>query len=124
MTALAAFCLASVVFLVWRDLFLPRVRDVEVWLGFEVQGTAARMTAPLHWALFLVGAWGFWTQRRWILPCAAAYAFYVALSHLIWNVTSPVGRGWLVGFVQLMGLSVPGVLLLYAHRWERRRRAA
>ena len=32
--------------------------------------------------MFLVGAWGFWRQRPWILPCAAAYAFYVALSHL------------------------------------------
>lgn len=124
MTALSAFCLASVVFLVWRDLFLPHTRDVEVWLGFEVRGTAALMTAPLHWAIFLVGAFGFWTRRHWILPCAAGYAFYVALSHLIWNATSPDGRGLLMGLVQLLGFSLPGLLLLYAHRRERCRRAA
>jgi hypothetical protein len=123
MTTASAFCLATVVFLVWRDLFLPHTRSVEVWLGLEVRGTAALLTAPLHWALFLVGAWGFWTRRPWILPCAATYAFYVALSHLIWNATSADGRGWLAGVAQLLAFSAPGVLLLYAQRRERRRRA-
>ena len=121
---MSAFCLASVVFLVWRDLLLPHTRDVEVWLGLEVRGTAALLTAPLHWAIFLAGAWGFWTRQRWILPCAAVYAFYVAFSHLIWNATSLAGRGWLAGLVQLLGFALPGVLLLYAHGRERRRGAA
>ena len=75
-TALAVFCLVSVLILVARDLFHPSSRDVEVWFGFELHGTAARLTAPLHWIIFLVGAWGFWSQRPWIVPAAAAYAFY------------------------------------------------
>ena len=82
MTALAFFCLGSVVFLVPRDLFFSETRDVEVWLGFEIRGTAALLTAPIHWAIFLLGAWGFWHRRPWILPCAAAYVFYIALSRL------------------------------------------
>jgi hypothetical protein len=114
MTASAAFCLLTIAFLVPRDLFFPETRDVEVWLGFEVHGRAARLSAPLHWAIFAVGAWGFWTQRAWIAPAAAAYAFYVALSHLVWSEVSPHGRGWPAGLLQAALLSIPGVLLLRA----------
>lgn len=120
MTALAVFCLGTVAFLVPRDLFFAETREVEVWLGFEVRGTAARLTAPLHWALFGVGAWASWSQRPWILPGAAAYAFYVAFSHLVWNQTSPNGHGWIAGFAQAAALSIPGFLLLYARRRTRR----
>ena len=116
MSALAAFCLASVAFLLPRDLFFPETRDVEVWFGFEVRGALAVATAPLHWAIFLVGAWGFWTQRRWILPAASAYAFYVAFSHLVWSEASPNGRGLATGLAQAALLSVPGILLWRASR--------
>ena len=113
---MAIFCVGSVAFLVSRDLFLAHTRDVEVWFGFEVRGTAALLTAPLHWALFLVGAWGFWFRRPWILPGAAVYSFYIALCHLIWNQTSPNGWGWLAGVAQTVVFSVPGVLFLRARR--------
>ena len=91
-------------------------RDVEVWLGFELHGAAARLSAPLHWAIFALGAWGFWRARPWIVPCAAGYCFYVALSHLIWSEASPHGHGWRMGLVQAAALSVPGFLLLRARR--------
>ena len=116
MTALAAFCVATAIFLVPRDLFFSDTRDVEVWLGFEVRGTAALLTAPLHWAIFLVGAEAFWRRRPWILPCAAAYLFYVALSHLIWSGATPHGHGWPAGLAYALAISVPGVLLLRARR--------
>lgn len=119
MTALAVFCAATVIFLAVRDLTVPHVRDVEVWGGFEVHGAAARLTAPLHWAVFAIGAWAFWTQRPWILPAAALYAFYVALSHLVWSEASPKGHGWIAGLAQAIALSIPGVLLLRAHRRRR-----
>ena len=121
MTALAVFCLASVAFLVPRDLFLARTREVEVWFGFELRGTPALLTAPIHWGIFLTGAWGFWFERPWILPCAAAYAFYIAFCHLVWNEVSPHGSGWLAGIAEAVAFSVPGVLLSYAHRRARRR---
>jgi hypothetical protein len=117
MTALAAFCLGTVVFLAPRDLFSEGPRDVEVWFGFEARGRAALLTAPLHWAIFAVGAWAFWTQQRWIVPAAAAYVFYVALSHLVWSEASPNGNGWPVGLLQASLISLPGWLLLRAgHR--------
>jgi hypothetical protein len=108
-----------VVFLVWRDLFLEHVRDVEVWFGFELRGGAAMLTAPLHWIIFLVGALGFWYRRPWILPAAAAYSFYIAFCHLIWNQVSPNGKGWLAGILQLVVFSLPGLMLLYARRVSR-----
>jgi hypothetical protein len=121
MTALAFFCFGSVLFLIPRDLFFSETRDVEVWLGFEVRGTAALLTAPIHWTIFLLGAWGFWHRRPWILPCAAAYVFYIALSHLIWSEASPNGRGWPVGLAQAVAISVAGILLLRARRLTRAR---
>lgn len=116
MTALAIGCLATVAILIPRDLFVAKTRDVEVWLGFELRGKAAWLTAPLHWAVFLAGARGFWRERPWILPAAAAYSFYVAVSHLIWSEASPNGHGWLAGIAQALAFSIPGVLLLRAHR--------
>ena len=91
-------------------------RDVEVWFGFELHGAAARWSAPLHWAIFALGAWGFWRARPWIVPAAAGYVFYVALSHLIWNEVSPNGHGWPIGLAQAAAISVPGFLLLRARR--------
>jgi hypothetical protein len=116
MTALAVFCAGTVLFLVPRDLLFVETREVEVWLGFEVRGSAARLTAPLHWAIFTIGAWASWTQRPWIVPAAAAYAFLVAVSHGIWNLASPKGRGWTAGLAQAALFSIPGILLLRAHR--------
>jgi hypothetical protein len=116
MTALSLFCLGSVVFLIPRDLLFSETRDVEVWLGFEIRGIAALVTAPIHWAIFLLGAWGFWHRRPWILPCAAGYVFYIALSHLIWSEVSPNGRGWPVGLAQAVVISMPGMFLFRACR--------
>jgi len=114
--ALALLCAATVVFLAARDLLVPEVRDVEVWLGFELHGRAARLTAPLHWAIFAFGAFAFWRAKPWIWPAAAAYVLYVALSHLIWSEASPHGRGWPAGLAQAAAISLVAVLLLRLRR--------
>jgi len=119
MTGMAALCALAVAVNVVRDLFVPETRHVEVWLGLELQGWKAHATAPLHWLIFATGAWGFWTQRPWILPAAAGYLLYVALSHLIWSEASGHGRGWPIGLLQAVAFSVPAALLLRAWRRER-----
>ena len=121
LTALALFCTLTVVFLVPRDVFFAETRDVEVWLGFEVRGPAAWFTAPLHWAIFAVGAWAAWRCRPWVLPVAAGYVFYVALSHLIWSEASANGEGWRIGILLAAAISVPGFWLLSVHRSARQR---
>jgi len=120
MSALALFCLAAVPFLAYRDLVVPEIRAVEVWLGFELHGTAALASAPLHWAIFLLGAWGFWRQRPWIVPAAAGYAFYVALGHFVWSITSPRGYGAFAGGAMAAAFSLPGFVLLAVERTRRR----
>jgi hypothetical protein len=112
----ALFCAASALFLAWRDLFLPEIADVEVWLGFEVRGRAARLTAPLHWAIFATGAWAFWREKPWIWTAAAAYTFYVAVSHVIWSEASSNGHGWPMGLLQGAGFSLLGLWLLRQRR--------
>jgi hypothetical protein len=74
MAGIAAFFVLSLLLNMPRDLLYPEYGNVEVWLGFEVTGAAARWTAPIHWAMFAVGVWAFWTCRPWALPVAAAYA--------------------------------------------------
>lgn len=108
---MAIFCLATVIFLACRDLMLPDVRDTEVWLGIEVHGAVARLTAPLHWALYGFGAWAFWTRQPWIWPTATGYAVYVSLSHLIWNLTSPRGGGLFDGLWQLAFFLLAALLI-------------
>jgi hypothetical protein len=120
---LAAFCLVTLLFTVSRDLFVAGPRDVEVWFGFELHGTAARLTAPIHWAIFAFGAWAAWVQKPWILAAAAGYAFYVALAHLVWSEASPHGNGIAMGLLQAALLSIPGWLLLVASRRDRARGA-
>jgi hypothetical protein len=120
MTALALFCAGTVLFLLWYDLATDS-RDVEVWLGFELRGRAARLTAPLHWAIFAGGAWAFWTQQRWIAAEAAAYVGYVALSHLIWSEVSPNGNGWPIGLLQMAAIGAFAIPLWIAHRRRRAR---
>ena len=114
--ALAVFCLVALLFTVPRDLFVAGPRDVEVWLGFELHGAAARLTAPLHWAIFAFGGWAAWTAKPWILIAAACYAFYVALAHLVWSEVSPNGQGFAMGLLQAALLSIPGWVLLRAGR--------
>ena len=112
--ALALVCLLALVINVVRDLFFPESTAVEIWFGIEVRGAPALWTAPLHWAIFALGAWGFWTRRPWIVPLAAGYLFYAAFSHLVWSEASPRGRGWPIGLIQAIAISAIGVLLLRA----------
>ena len=116
MTALALLCLLVLVINIPRDLFFAETREVEVWFGFEVTGWIAILSAPLHWLIFGVGAWAFWTGRAWVVRWAAVYLFYVALSHLVWSEASPNGRGWPIGLVQAVGISIFAFLLLRARR--------
>jgi hypothetical protein len=113
-TALSVFCSLSVVFLISRDLFVPDVRDTEVWFGLELHGWPARLTAPLHWTIYGVGAWGYWKMRPWVWPWASFYALYIAISHLVWNLVTPSGGGWKPGLLQLALFSIPAALLFFA----------
>lgn len=121
MTAMAVLCMLGVVFLITRDIAIREVRNVEVWLGFELRGRVALLTAPLHWAILGVGAWGYWTQQGWIARATALYLHYVALSHLIWSEASSNGRGWLAGLEQAAFFNALAIPFWLKHRRGRAR---
>lgn len=120
MTVLAVFCFGVLLVVVPSDLFVPAARDTEVWLGFEVHGLLALLTAPIHWAIFAIGGWAAWTGRRWIVPWAVAYVGYAAVAHLVWSEASPHGRGWLIGLLEACGIASVAFFLHRAGAHEER----
>ena len=112
MTVAGVLFFATFAITLVSDLFVPGARNTEVWLGFEVKGPMALVTAPLHWAWFATAGWAFWTGRLGIVTWAAAYLFYAALSHLVWSELSPHGRGWPIGLVQATAISAVAYFLL------------
>jgi hypothetical protein len=118
MTVVAVLCFATCAVTLVSDLFVPAARGTEVWFGFEVTGPLALATAPLHWAMFATAGWAFWTGRIWIVGWAAAYLFYVAMSHLVWSEVSPHGRGWPIGLVQATVIGGLAYLLLCLRELE------
>jgi hypothetical protein len=85
-----------------------------------VTGWPALLTAPIHWAIFAAGAYGFWNGRSWAAPCAAGYLFYAAFAHVVWSEASPHGRGIAIGLLQGAAISAVGLLILRQHRLESR----
>jgi hypothetical protein len=113
-----AFCLYMTFFYLPFDLLVkPVERDVEVWFGIAVHGWAAKLTEPLHWAIYAAGSYGFWRMRDWMWPWAALYVAQVALGMLVWSLRDPHGPGWLGGGA----LAVPFAVLAVA-LWRARPR--
>ena len=101
MNVLMVFCaFMAVVYVPW-DLFCkPVARDAEVWFGIMFRGWGAKLTAPLHWATYAAGAYGFWRMRHWMWPWAAVYAAQMTFSTVAWNLAYVGGlRGWLGALV-------------------------
>jgi hypothetical protein len=112
------FCLYMTFVYLPFDLFVkPVAEDHEIWFGFALTGWWAKATAPLHWLIYALGAWGFWRMARWMWPWAAVYATQVVIAMLVWNVVNEHGRGWPAGLFAAALFAVPAVAL-----WRSRRR--
>ena len=112
MNLLFGFCLYMTFVYLPFDLFWkPVAADEEVWFGVTLHGWPAKLTAPLHWAIYGLGAWGFWKMRAWMWPWAAVYAAQVAVGMLVWNLLDPRGGGLLAGLVAGAVFLVPTVAL-------------
>jgi short-subunit dehydrogenase len=96
------------VYVPWDFFIKPVEHDEEVWFGIALRGWAAKATEPLHWAIYLAGAYGFWRMRAWMWPWAAVYVAQLAVAILVWNVFYVGGlRGAFAGVVSF----VPCVLV-------------
>ncbi len=94
MSLIFGFCLFMTFVYMPFDMFLkPVAADQEVWFGFLLTGWAAKLTEPVHWAIYAAGAYGLWKMKTWMWPWAAAYSLQVAISMLVFSLA----RGSLVG---------------------------
>lgn len=107
-----AFCLYMTFVYLPFDLFLkPVADDREVWFGLALSGWWAKVTEPLHWVIYALGAWGFWGMRRWMWPWASLYTAQIAIGMLVWNVMDPRGRGLPGGVIVAAFFMIPVVAL-------------
>ena len=107
--ALMVFCAyMAFVYVPWDFLWKPVSRDEEVWFGIMFTGWGAKLTEPLHWAIYTAGFYGFYRMRSWMWPWAAAYAASVAIGMLVWPLLYQ--HGFLLGAVAF----VPFALLARA----------
>ncbi len=69
-----------------------------VLFGERLSGTANAVAGPLFGAYLALYAAGIWRRRRFALPMAYAYAAYVAVNLVLFNLRnpSPPGVGYLL----------------------------
>jgi hypothetical protein len=112
MNLIFGFCLFMTFVYMPFDMFLkPVADDQEVWFGLLLEGWAAKLTEPIHWAIYAAGAYGMWKMKTWMWPWAAVYALQVAISMGVFSLT----RGSLVSAaVSFAIFMIPTVALLGA----------
>jgi hypothetical protein len=112
MNALFGFCLYMTFIYMPFDVFWKSVdSDDEVWFGVRLHGWQAKLTEPLHWLIYMAGAYGFWRMRPWMWPWAALYVAQIVVGMLVWNLLDPRGAGWLGGSVAAAVFLVPTIAL-------------
>jgi hypothetical protein len=115
------FCLFMVcVYMPYDVLVKPLVSDIsraqEVWLGYRLEGWYAKVTEPIHWAIYAALAHGMYHERPWAWPCASIYTAQVAVASLVWVcLYADYGPlGW-VG----TALAISGFVWLAIDLWRR-----
>src|SRR6185369_13536006 len=104
MNGLMVFCAyMAIVHIPWDFFVKPLARDGEAWFGLVLHGWGAKLTEPLHWAIYAAGAYGFWRMRSWMWPWAPLYAAQVTFGMFVWNILYVGGfRGWMAAIVVLI----------------------
>jgi hypothetical protein len=73
MNVLMVFCAyMAFVYVPWDFFLKPAALDEEVWFGIRLHGAAAKLTEPLHAAIYAAGFYGFPSTRRSTRPASTA----------------------------------------------------
>lgn len=113
--ALMVFCFyMAVVYVPWDFFVKPAAHDEEVWFGVILRGGLAKLTEPLHWAIYAAGAYGFLRMRPWMHPWAAVYTAQIAIGMLVWPLLYV--EGW--KSVPFAALSFAAFALLTRALWR------
>jgi short-subunit dehydrogenase len=124
MNVLMLFCAyMAFVYVPWDFFVKPVAVDEEVWFGVRLHGVWAKATEPLHFAIYALGAYGFWHMRPWMWPWAAVYAAQVAIAVLVWPLLyrEEVGGG-VARAVLFAALSFAAFAALTIALWRARER--
>jgi hypothetical protein len=95
-----------------------------VLFGFRLSGLANAIVGPLFGIFLAVYAYGIWKMKRWAMPMSHAYATYVVINLLIWNLRYPpteqsYGLGFmLIYLIIAIGVSVGAAIVLTRRREE------
>lgn len=109
MNALMLFCAyMAFVYVPWDFALKPVAADEEVWFGVRLHGWWAKATEPLHFAIYALGAYGFWHMRPWMWPWAALYTAQVAIAMAVWPVLYREELGG--GALRAAAVAVPAFL--------------
>jgi hypothetical protein len=119
MNLIFGFCVCMTFIYMPFDLFVkPVAVDDEVWFGVLFHGWVAKLTEPLHWAIYAALAYGFWKMQPWMWPWAAIYVAQVSVGMLVWSLRDPRGNV-VLGLIAATVLLVPTIAL-----WRARSRFA
>jgi hypothetical protein len=112
MNLLLGFCVfMTCVYMPFDMFWKPVAVDQEVWFGVLLEGWAAKLTEPFHWAIYAAGTYGFWKMKSWMWPWAAVYSLQVAIGMFVWSLM----RGSLLaGGVAFTVFMIPTIALYRA----------
>ncbi len=107
------FCLYMTFIYMPFDMFTkPYDRWEEIWFGFTLSGWPAKLTEPIHWAIYAAGSYGIWKMKSWMWPWAAVYSFQVVIAMAVFSILA--GGGWISATVAGLLFMLPTVALFRA----------
>ena len=109
------FCIYMTVIYMPFDIFYKPVElDEEVWFGITLHGWYAKLTEPLHWIIYGLGAYGFWKMKSWMWPWASVYLLQVVIAMFFWNQLDPRGGGLVPGLISATIFCLPLIAMVMA----------
>ena len=115
MSLMFYFCVYMTFVYMPFDIFVKPVDlDDEVWFGLTLHGWYAKMTEPLHWLIYGLGAYGFWKMKSWMWPWASIYLLQIVIAMFVWNQLDPRGAGVIAGLISAGLFSIPLVAMIRA----------
>jgi len=94
-----------------------------VLFGERLSGASNAIAGPIFGALLAAYAYGIWTKRSWALPLGGAYAAYVIINLVLFQMRMPASASPGVAFgivyaVVAIGVSAGAAMFLARHRDE------
>ena len=109
------FCVyMTIIYMPFDFFYKPVELDEEVWFGVTLHGWYAKLTEPLHWIIYGLGAYGFWKMKSWMWPWASVYLLQVVIAMFFWNQLDPRGGGLVPGLISAAIFCVPLIAMVMA----------